>query len=149
VRLSHAVVGADWAAWDLERDDGVRLEVKQSAATQTWEQARPSIATFDIRARTGRFEGATWFAEPGRAADLYVFAWHGRWGENVDQRDERQWEYFVVPTVRLPDAKTIRLGRLRAMCAASTSLTLRRDVDAACDASAVPSGRAPRVRPSD
>ena len=26
----------DWDGWDLERDDGKRLEVKQSAARQPW-----------------------------------------------------------------------------------------------------------------
>src|ERR1700743_516726 len=30
----------DWAAWDFEHDDGTRLEVKQSAAKQTWAAAR-------------------------------------------------------------------------------------------------------------
>ncbi|WP_139193939.1 hypothetical protein [Pseudorhodobacter antarcticus] len=28
--------GSDWAAWDLEREDGLRVEVKQSAKQQSW-----------------------------------------------------------------------------------------------------------------
>ena len=70
----------DYSSWDFERDDGKRLEVKQSAIKQSWEalphtKPKPS---FDIKARTGRYEKGTIFVkDPGRAANLYVFAYHG------------------------------------------------------------------------
>src|ERR1700753_2114891 len=47
----------DWAAWDFEHTDGTRLEVKQSAAQQTW--SAPKVANaprFDIAHRQGRYE---------------------------------------------------------------------------------------------
>ena len=106
-------VGGDWAGWDFEDVDGVRLEVKQSAAMQSWAQARPSRGSFDIKARQGRYDGATWVPEVGRAADLYVLAWHGGWGERADQRDETQWEYYLLSASRLPRQKTISLSVVR------------------------------------
>ena len=108
-------VGADWAPYDFESDTGVKLEVKQSAARQTWTQTRPTRPSFDIRPRTGRYDGAASIPEAGRAADVYVFAWHPR-TVDVDQRDETQWEYYVVPTVDLPpNQATISLSRICAI----------------------------------
>ena len=44
----------DWAPWDLERADGVRLEVKQSSAVQSWSSHAPQEnPRFDIAPRTG------------------------------------------------------------------------------------------------
>jgi len=56
---------ADYAGWDIESPTGTRLEVKQSAARQSW---LPSSAgyrppSFDIAERTGRWrDGSTWIA---------------------------------------------------------------------------------------
>jgi len=71
--------GSDWRSWDFGRGDGLRLEVKQSSYRQTWDPpAHGRISpSFDIRERTGRYEGAVFIEEPGRAADVYVFAYHG------------------------------------------------------------------------
>ena len=105
----------DYAGWDFENAEGVRLEVKQSAARQSWQSAKPSRASFDIRARTGRYEGPNWISEPGRNADIYVFAWHPVSDDTADHRDPMQWEFFVVPSRGLPDAKSIGLSRLRTL----------------------------------
>jgi hypothetical protein len=50
---------ADYAAWDFESEDGVWLEVKQSAARQSWapETGGASAPRFDIRERTCRWVG--------------------------------------------------------------------------------------------
>lgn len=125
-------VGADWAAFDFESVDGVRLEVKQSSAKQTWLQDKPSMASFDIRARVGRYEGAAWVPSPvpGRAADIYLFAWHGRFDDVGDQRDVRQWDYFVVAAMSLPASqKTIGLSRVRAIASHADADTLCAVVD--------------------
>jgi len=76
------LVSADWSGWDIESSDGVRIEVKQSAAWQTWSdvtgEPKPSRSVYDISAPTGHWidGGATWVAKAGRQAHLYVFAWH-------------------------------------------------------------------------
>jgi len=86
--------GGSWCGWDFERDDGARLEVKQSAAIQTWSNARKikTRGAFDIASRTGYFseEGAKWNPIAGRPADVYAFAWN----PGNDHRDPDQWEFF-------------------------------------------------------
>ena len=68
-----------WAPWDIERDDGARLEVKQSAALQTWSLAHdappPRTASFDIAFRKEPWTKGGDYPPylPGRPADLYVF----------------------------------------------------------------------------
>jgi hypothetical protein len=108
----------DYSSWDFERADGLRLEVKQSAARQTW--AAPSHGrinpSFDIKARSGRWEGATFVAEPGRAAHIYLFAYHPRADADADHRDPLQWEFFVVATSRLPATQRVGLAALQKLC---------------------------------
>jgi hypothetical protein len=91
----------------------LRLEVKQSAARQTWTGARKATTPiFDIRARTGYFEGADWVADPRRFARIYIFAHHPIMDESADHRDPCQWRFYVVPTTRLPAGKTISLVKV-------------------------------------
>jgi hypothetical protein len=110
------LMSADWAGWDVEHADGTRIEIKQSAARQTWTDrpslgGKPTKGSFDIRSRTGYWAdgGARWVDSPGRQAHLYIFAWHPVSDpETADHRDPRQWHFFVVPTKELPpDQKTI------------------------------------------
>jgi len=110
-----ALVSADWAAWDIESSEGVRIEVKHSAAWQTWSDVtggKPSKGVFDISARTGHWTdgGAKWVPKAGRQADLYVFAWHPiTEPDKVDHRDPSQWLFYVVPAAELPaEQNTIR-----------------------------------------
>jgi len=62
------LVSANWSGWDIESSDGVRIEVKQSAAWQTWSdvtgEPKPSRGVFDISARAGHWTdgGAKWVA---------------------------------------------------------------------------------------
>lgn len=111
--------GANYAAWDFEHaKDKIRLEVKQSARKQSWAPpAHGKTSTvFDIRERTGRYEGTVWIEEAGRAADIYVFAYHGGDDDNVDHRDPEQWQFYIVPTSMLPNQKTISLNPLIRLC---------------------------------
>ncbi|BBC74349.1 conserved hypothetical protein [Altererythrobacter sp. B11] len=107
-----------WAAYDFEHADGTGLEVKQSSALQDWHEPgrKPNPGRFDIRPRTGRWEGMTWIAEPGRVAAIYVFAWHPVVDPAVaDHRDAAQWQFFPVLASALPDQKTISLERVRSL----------------------------------
>ena len=87
-RGSWRYCGGNWSGWDFEHKRGTRLELKQSAAWQTWDpfkQAasglppKPGPGIFDIGLRTGWFDetGAVWrkLPEPGRPAHVYVL--HG------------------------------------------------------------------------
>lgn len=70
--------GGDWAAWDFEREDGLRLEVKQSAQGQSWGKSTSS-PRFGIAAAQGHYpDGKAYLpnALGKRFADIYVFAWH-------------------------------------------------------------------------
>jgi hypothetical protein len=114
---------ADWAGWDFERADGLKLEVKQSAARQTWtgnNVARPTCR-FDIKPRKGSYVGADWQPMVGRQAQIYVFAHHFEGGECADHCEPSQWRFFVVPESRLPpSAQTIGLGAIEKLAARCT-----------------------------
>ena len=102
----------DYGSWDFERPDGLRLEVKQSAARQSW--AAPvhgrTNPSFDIKARTGRWERETFVNEPGRAAQIYVFAFHPIQDDSADHRRPDQWQFYPVRTIDLPATQRIGLG---------------------------------------
>jgi hypothetical protein len=103
----------DWCGWDFEHPTGLRLEVKQSAARQTWTGTRKAtVPIFDIRTRTGYFDRADWVADPRRFAHIYVFAHHPIMDASADHRDPSQWRFHVVPTNCLPTGKTISLVKV-------------------------------------
>lgn len=113
-------VGAGWSGWDFEHEDGTRLEVKQSAAQQTWSGTlgTRTRGAFDIATRRGYFDqgGSRWNATPGRCAHVYVFAWNAHYGAEVDHRKPEQWEFYVIPTLLLPsNQKSISLSRIKAI----------------------------------
>ena len=129
----------DWAAWDLENQSGVRLEVKQAAARQSWDRPPgppPRIPRFDIAPREGYWprDGSEWKRCPGRHADIYVFAWHGEAEPGLcDQRKAKQWVFYVVREQDLPrDQKSIGLAALQKLVAPCRTGQLKKAVIAAC-----------------
>ena len=111
-----------WAPWDFQREDGARLEIKQSAALQPWsvyeDAPRPRPASFDIAYRNEAWTKGGDFApyRPGRPADAYVFAWHPIADRLVaDHRRPEQWRFIVVPEWQLPEQKTISINRLNGL----------------------------------
>jgi hypothetical protein len=109
----------DWAAFDFrERRSGLRIQVKQSAARQSWhkQQCPSARPRFSIAEKAGRWDdGDRWVAEPGRNADLFVFAWHPLTAETADHRDPHQWQFYVVAERRLPPRKSISLASVQAL----------------------------------
>ncbi len=99
---------SDYASCDLlHRSNGLRIQVKQAAAMQSWGpsagEARYSIAT-----KAGRWEnGNQWIAEPYRNAESFIFGWHPRTDALADHRDAHQWRFFVVLETDLPSQKSI------------------------------------------
>lgn len=132
--------GWDWAAWDCEHlCSGVRLEIKQAAARQTWDggEALPrSNPRFDIAPRSGYWtKEGQWVDSPGRYAHVYIFAWHGRDSADADQTDPRQWRFFVVAERDLPRGqKSIGLRRLKEIAAECGIADLRRALEGTCPA---------------
>jgi hypothetical protein len=114
-------VSKDWAGWDFEHvESRVRLEVKQSAARQTWKappKQKLPLPRFDVRERTGYWDdGATWVAQAGRLAQIYVFAHHPITDDTADHRDALQWRFHVVKASALPStARTIGLSGLASL----------------------------------
>jgi len=112
----------DWAACDLVHSASkLRIQVKQSAARQSWHKGEcpPPKPRFSIATKTGRWEdGDQWIAERSRNAEIFVFAWHPLTGEAADHRDPDQWEFYVVPEVALPRQSSISLAGIRRLATA-------------------------------
>jgi hypothetical protein len=99
-----------------------------SSADVDWDE-KCDDAIFDIRARTGYFEGADWVADPRRFAHIYVFAYHPIMEESADHRDPRQWRFHVVATNRLPAGKTINLVKVALLSEAVPWIGLRAAIE--------------------
>jgi hypothetical protein len=108
-----------WGSFDFEGPNGIGLEIKQSAARQNWhtDTCKPCVPRFDIAERTGYWtDTSKWVDRPGRAAAIYIFAWHPLFDAAVaDHREPEQWEFYVVPASALPSQKSIGLGMVRTL----------------------------------
>ena len=113
-------------------DGPLRIQVKQSAARQSWHATlsptpRPCFA---IATKTGRWEGPAWIAEPGRNAEIFVLAWHPVADDTADHRDPAQWLFYVVPETALPAQKSISLPVLARLASPVAFADLRAQVAA-------------------
>jgi hypothetical protein len=115
--IVDAALGAGWKwcsgdynGWDFEHTDRTRLEVKQSAALQSWPTTKESAAIFDIAPRAGYWvDGIRWVKETARHAHIYVFARHPVTDiARADHRDPSQWDFYVVPSSKLPSSTLLR-----------------------------------------
>ena len=123
----------DWLGWDFEHCDQTRLEVKQSAARQTWPAPKGvSPPRFDIRTRAGYYVGNEWHQKSGRHANIYVFAYHPVADASADHLDPKQWVFYVVPAERLPPSKTIGLARITGLASATAWEGLFAAVEQVC-----------------
>jgi hypothetical protein len=126
--MGNWLVINDWAAWDLERCDGLRIEVKQSAAVQSWGPSTSS-PRFSIAASRDYYPvGKTYVLNPShkRFADLYIFAWH----EGYDQRAVSEWRIYVVKADRLPEQqKSIGLAAIKKLSTPVGSEELLRKIN--------------------
>jgi hypothetical protein len=62
-------------------------------------------------------------------AHIYVFAYHPIRDDHADHRDPQQWQFHVVPTIRLPDTKRISLKKVAQLSAAISWLELSATVE--------------------
>jgi len=103
-----------WNAWDLRHGpSGARIQVKQSALIQAWDQRlnkNHAAPRFSIKPAKGYFpaEGRPFVEAPGHQAELYIFCLHAETDPAIaDHRAFDQWQFAVAPFDELPQAKTI------------------------------------------
>jgi len=107
-----------WDTYDLELNNGVKMEVKSSAYLQSWQQKAFSKPIFRIQ------KTLAWdYREKAdgnvkkRHADVYVFALLAhKEKQTIDPLDTNQWEFYVLHThsinEKLGEAKQISLNEL-------------------------------------
>ena len=90
----------EWDAYDLETDDGLKIEIKSSAYLQSWTQKSHSTIRFDIAPKMGWTAATNTIAtEASRAADVYVFCIFTTKERAVaNPRDLSQWSFLVCRT---------------------------------------------------
>ncbi len=93
-------VRATWEPYDLETEEGVKVEVKSSAYIQSWYQNRYSLPRFRIGKSYGWDANTnTSTDEQRRHSDVYVFCLlHHKDQATVDPFDLDQWTFYVLPT---------------------------------------------------
>ena len=131
--VARAIPGAKnmpvWHEFDIELPSGARVEVKQSAAAQSFREGEASKPIFNIKEAKGRFENdiptaLKFVADPGRKADVYVFAHHPLTkAEGANHWKEDQWRFYGIAASNLPiGAKSISLGKLKKLGAIECGL---------------------------
>jgi hypothetical protein len=108
----------EWDPYDLETQDGVKLEIKSASYLQTWAQPKFSEILFDIAPTKGWNARAS---KPGsesrRQADVYVFCLlHHQEKATLDPLDLGQWTFYLLSTsvldAKKPKQKKIGLSAL-------------------------------------
>lgn len=115
---------ADYANWDFQNAEGLRLEVRSSAARQSWTSTSDRVPDprFDIRARRDVDRAVGSAAASYRFADIYIFAYHPRTDVGADHRDPSQWRFHCALTSHLPRQNSISISALRKLRARRASV---------------------------
>jgi hypothetical protein len=120
-------VRISWGSYDMELDNGIRIEVKSSAYIQTWKQKSYSKPSFGIQKTKAWDHVENIFDEiKKRQADIYVFALlaHKK-QDTINPLDTDQWEFYLLKTEVLNhymgDFKTIGLERIKQLNAVKSN----------------------------
>lgn len=111
-------VRAEWDAYDLVTESGLKVEVKSAAYLQSWFHTTLSAIGFGIRPTLMWSADTNELAsERKRQADVYVFCLLVHTEKaTIDPLDLRQWTFYVLPSVvldeRCPTQKWIGLSGL-------------------------------------
>jgi len=95
----------EWGSFDLETNDGIKIEVKSGAYVQSWFQRELSKISFSTKA-TLKWNSLTNESTkiPSRIADVYVFCLlHHDNKQTVDPLNLNHWEFYVLATKQLND----------------------------------------------
>jgi hypothetical protein len=105
--IDESKVRREWAPYDLETDDGIKIEVKTAAYLQSWFQKDYSKISFSIKAarywssETGRYsDGKT------RPSDVYVFClFTCKDKSTMNPLEMSQWEFYALATNKIDNYK--------------------------------------------
>lgn len=109
-----------WDPFDLETEDGTKVEVKSSAYLQSWYQKGLSKIEFKIRpTKKWDADNNTYEALPSRQADVYVFCLLAHKDKStVDPMALDQWRFYAlgseVLNKKLGAQKSLTLSVLQA-----------------------------------
>ncbi len=122
--LVHNAVGGasihrvNWDAYDVEMNDGTKVEVKSSGYVQSWSQKKPSVILFDISKKDPwKASENQYLGYKCRYADIWVFAVHAEKDrDKADPFDLSQWQFLVTTSdwldAEFGDQKTVRYSML-------------------------------------
>lgn len=103
VGINSTKVRNEWDAFDIETENGIRIEVKSAAYIQSWGQKDFSTISFSIKkSKHWDTNNGTSKDKPKRHADLYIFCLLKMKDQNIiDPLKLEQWEFYILPTFRL------------------------------------------------
>ena len=103
----------EWASFDLQTPEGIKVEVKSAAYIQTWRQTRISRVSFKTpKTKVWDSESNSYGFEPKRHSDVYVFALFAQREKPLDPLNLDQWKFYALSTAKLNDRKSISLPAL-------------------------------------
>lgn len=105
-------------AYDIETEEGIRMEAKSAAYIQSWFQSKNSTIRFDIASKIGWDASTNTYLQKQRHSDVYVFCLLIEKDKSlIDHLDLDQWKFYVVSTEHInqekPTQKTIGLSGLK------------------------------------
>lgn len=130
----------EWDAFDIESEDGIKIEIKSAAYIQSWDQDKYSKITFSIK------KVKHWDAPEGngrgiakRHAHVYVFCLLKVKDQNIiDPLKLEQWEFYVLPTHALENysgsQNQMLLSKLQSLTPAIQYNELKASIQAAYEA---------------
>jgi len=87
-----------WNAYDLDLENGIKVEVKSSAYIQTWKQSKLSTPIFKInKTFSWDYVENKYDNVKKRHADIYVFALLSHQDKKtINPLDTNQWDFFII-----------------------------------------------------
>jgi hypothetical protein len=108
----------EWDAFDLETNDGIKIEIKSSAYIQAWKQNKLSHISFGIAPTRELLDDNNYSKELKRQADIYIFCLlHHKDQNTINPMNLNQWTFYLVKTATLDEAiqlqKSISLSTIK------------------------------------
>ncbi|MEE9431929.1 MAG: hypothetical protein V3V16_12855 [Melioribacteraceae bacterium] len=107
----------EWDSYDLETENGIKIEIKSASYIQSWKQKKYSEINFGIAPTKGEPINPKYDGKYRRWSDFYVFCLLEHKNQNtIRPMDINQWTFYVLRTEVLdkkkPNQKSIGLNSL-------------------------------------